>query len=496
MLVLIDEPMELGYTSKVEYNKQYASNFRNTEFKIYTTLLSNEEKEDIKTRAAEGSLTKESLISLTPNVDKNLLVEFTKSLDNEDPYETLYQMAIFEKLLKASRSYNLDTTPKLLHSREELVEVLIRSGVGRYLEFKSVDDIYMFNKIAEQLEKVPGSKEDVFTNKSISLIEKRKLMKFLTYAVEHNGEDIELEDMSYSKFLEEKFKISDKLLDAIVYAIALVDKDASVKHGLDCTHKFVQSIGRFGKGGYLCPLYGGASEIAQAFCRICAVYGGIYILNSPIDKILVNNETNECTGLVTKEGQEYNCKTLISGIDYLPLTWLPSGGDFGTWVSRAIVITNHPLKDTEAHDALAYSIFPPGSNAGNVDFPIYIIHQSQESVACPKDQYVTYFWTTSQNEGVLKNALELLLKKKKEDGIIEQYANCIFSIFYDQRIRSTKDLEQVSNLPRKIIPCSDPDISLDFQTATTEAIKLFYQCEGKDGDFMPAVENDPENEYQ
>jgi RAB protein geranylgeranyltransferase component A len=31
--------------------------------------------------------------------------------------------------------------------------------------------------------------------------------------------------MSYSKFLEEKFKISDKLLDAIVYAIALVDKD-------------------------------------------------------------------------------------------------------------------------------------------------------------------------------------------------------------------------------------------------------------------------------
>lgn len=84
-------------------------------------------------------------------------MEFTKSLDNEDPYETLYQMIIFEKLLKASRSYNLDTTPKLLHSREELVEVLIRSGVGRYLEFKSVDDIYMFDKITERLEKVKNA---------------------------------------------------------------------------------------------------------------------------------------------------------------------------------------------------------------------------------------------------------------------------------------------------------------------------------------------------
>lgn len=102
---------------------------------------------------------------------------------------------------------------------------------------------------------------------------------------------------------------------------------ASVKSGLESTHKFVLSMGRFGKGAYLCLMYGGGSEIAQAFCRVCAVYGGIYILNQPLDKFIVNNETNECTGIITKEGQEYKCSKLISGIDYLKSSWLSSAAE-------------------------------------------------------------------------------------------------------------------------------------------------------------------------
>lgn len=97
--------------------------------------------------------------------------------------------------------------------------------------------------------------------------------------------------------------------------------------GLNQTHTFVTSMGRFGKGAYLCPLYGGASEIAQAFCRVCAVYGGVYILNQPLDRYIIEN--SECTGVVTKEGTEYRCKKLIAGIDYLNTSWLPEQGDFG-----------------------------------------------------------------------------------------------------------------------------------------------------------------------
>lgn len=102
-----------------------------------------------------------------------------------------------------------------------------------------------------------------------------------------------------------------------------------MKTGLESTHKFVQAMGRFGKGAYLCPLYGGGSEIAQAFCRVCAVYGGIYILNQALDKYVVDEETKQVAGIITKEGQAYKCSKLIAGIDYLNSSWLPQTDDFG-----------------------------------------------------------------------------------------------------------------------------------------------------------------------
>lgn len=124
------------------------------------------------------------------SMDKDLYDAFF--LSNSSSNGTKHAMAekqLFADLLKSSRSYNLDSTPKFLGSRDALVETLIRSGVGRYLEFKSVDDIYILDQRLKSLEKVPSSKEDIFINKSVSLIEKRKLMKFLTFAMEYDEND-------------------------------------------------------------------------------------------------------------------------------------------------------------------------------------------------------------------------------------------------------------------------------------------------------------------
>jgi hypothetical protein len=87
---------------------------------------------------------------------------------------------------------------------------------------------------------------------------------------------------------------------------------------------------------------------------------------------------------------------------------------------------------------------------------------------------------------VLKNALQLLLNEE---------THCILSVFYDQRRRTAYELEQTSLLPKHIVPCSDPDASLDFQSAISEAMKLFYLCEGSDAQFMPPAEEDPD-EYE
>eukprot|EP01104_Vermistella_antarctica_P011705 TRINITY_DN3302_c0_g1_i3.p2 TRINITY_DN3302_c0_g1~~TRINITY_DN3302_c0_g1_i3.p2 ORF type:complete len:124 (-),score=37.57 TRINITY_DN3302_c0_g1_i3:279-650(-) len=58
-----------------------------------------------------------------------------------------------------------------------MVELLIRSGVSSYLEFKTLEASFLFRDQSIQL--VPCSRAEVFRSKSISLIEKRYLMKFM-----------------------------------------------------------------------------------------------------------------------------------------------------------------------------------------------------------------------------------------------------------------------------------------------------------------------------
>jgi hypothetical protein len=49
-----------------------------------------------------------------------------------------------DSLLPESRSYNIDISPKILFSRGPEVSLLITSGVSKYMEFKSVDNTYLF----------------------------------------------------------------------------------------------------------------------------------------------------------------------------------------------------------------------------------------------------------------------------------------------------------------------------------------------------------------
>lgn len=71
-------------------------------------------------------------------------------------------------------------------SRGALVGTLIASDVSKYVTFKLLDGVYLWEDghgpRAGSARRVPGSKEDVFKDKSVPLAEKRKLMKALMFA--------------------------------------------------------------------------------------------------------------------------------------------------------------------------------------------------------------------------------------------------------------------------------------------------------------------------
>jgi len=101
---------------------------------------------------------------------------------------TFSQIASLEELLKSSRKYNFDLSPKLLYSRGPLTNLLISSGIGKYLEFKLLERTAVYESLTDKVEMMPTSKEDVFVSKALSLKEKRLLMKFLQFAVDYENQ--------------------------------------------------------------------------------------------------------------------------------------------------------------------------------------------------------------------------------------------------------------------------------------------------------------------
>lgn len=99
---------------------------------------------------------------------------------------------------------------------------------------------------------------------------------------------------------------------------------------------------------------------------------------------------------------------------------------------------------------------------------------------------------------MLKKAVDLLMEKKpvaiEEENNSREFEKLI-TVFYDQYIRKSKTLQETWKLPfNNVVVCSDPDISMDFKSAFEEAKTLFYKCEPVDAEFMPAAEQEPEDD--
>lgn len=173
------------------------------------------------------------------------------------------------------RRYALSLFPALMASRGDLVQTLISSDVSKYVSFKLLDRVHISTPGSDaspgpDFARVPGSKEDVFKDKSISLPEKRKLMKALLFAGGEFEDDPLLqgrEDEPLLAFLQSAFGLSTRLAEALTYALAFADADEACLPALKRARRYLRSMGRYGPSAFLVGQYGGAGEVAQGFCR-------------------------------------------------------------------------------------------------------------------------------------------------------------------------------------------------------------------------------------
>jgi len=119
------------------------------------------------------------------------------------------------------------------------------------------------------------------------------------------------------------WKLPPRLLDAVLYGIALLphaqeEKSAkaasgdsegdnvtssspsspsveaaaapvSTEEGLTAVFRHLTALGVHGETAFLAPLYG-SGELAQAFCRLCAIHRGTYLLRHPLFGLVLEEE--------------------------------------------------------------------------------------------------------------------------------------------------------------------------------------------------------------
>ena len=223
----------------------------------------SQKREDDSPAEKDGE-TLVSLISMKTIENLKQTWNSEQKQEGEDTTEGEDQMKQWtrEEILKQSRKFNIDLSPRLLYSRGDMVELLISSNISRYTEFKSVTRV--LTSIDGRLEQVPSSRSDVFNTKQISVVEKRILMKFLTACMQESEEacpDNDTTDKTFGEFLKQQ-KLTPNLLHYVCHSIAMVSPTESVTTGLAAVKKFLSSLGRFGPTPFLWSMYG-TGELPQ-----------------------------------------------------------------------------------------------------------------------------------------------------------------------------------------------------------------------------------------
>jgi Rab GDP dissociation inhibitor len=134
-------------------------------------------------------------------------------------------------------------------------------------------------------------------------------------------------------------------MDFIGHAVALYVSDAFLQlpaHDVLMKIKlYMDSIGLYGNSPFIYPIYG-VGGIPEGFSRLCAIYGGTYMLDKPVDEILFD-ESGKVRGIRCGDENAYAPKILCDPtycLDYGKVR--PTGQ-----IIRSVCILNHTIPNTK-----------------------------------------------------------------------------------------------------------------------------------------------------
>ncbi len=368
-----------------------------------------------------------------------------------------------------NRDWNVDLIPKYIMANGSLVKLLLKTNVSQYLEWKAVDGTFvyqfhqggMFSKAKGVIHKVPCTAAEALKSDLMSFFEKNRCKNFFAfiqdYEVNNPKTQNGLSPVAPFKDYIKKYSLESNTVDFIGHAVALYTNDNFLEQKAITTIENMQlyfnSFGRYGNSPFIYPVWG-LSGLAEGFSRLCALYGGTYMLNRDVEEILYD-ENGNFRG-IKSQGEEAYGKILITEPSYVQkFGKVKSVGK----VIRRICILNHPIPNT--NDVASCQIILPQKQINRKN-DIFIAVLNYTHCVCKKGYFLAIISTiaeTDKPETEIEVAMDIVGPiLEKFDKVSEIYqpidttfkGNVFITSSFDPQSHFENDTDNVIDIYEKI----------------------------------------------
>ena len=368
-----------------------------------------------------------------------------------------------------NRDWNVDLIPKYIMANGSLVKLLLKTNVSQYLEWKAVDGTFvyqfhqggMFSKAKGVIHKVPCTAAEALKSDLMSFFEKNRCKDFFAfiqdYEVNNPKTQNGLSPVAPFKDYIKKYSLESNTVDFIGHAVALYTNDNFLEQKAITTIEKMQlyfnSFGRYGNSPFIYPVWG-LSGLAEGFSRLCALYGGTYMLNRDVEEILYD-ENGNFRG-IKSQGEEAYGKILITEPSYVQkFGKVKSVGK----VIRRICILNHPIPNT--NDVASCQIILPQKQINRKN-DIFIAVLNYTHCVCKKGYFLAIISTiaeTDKPETEIEVAMDIVGPiLEKFDKVSEIYqpidttfkGNVFITSSFDPQSHFENDTDNVIDIYEKI----------------------------------------------
>jgi len=370
------------------------------------------------------------------------------------------------------------------------VKVLIHTGVANYMEFKPVDGSYVYSSKAGKVCKVPSKPQECMSSSLMGMMEKSRMVQLVMYVnkvklsdratwkagIGPMSKNLALDTMTGDAFFK-YWAVEKGTIEFLTHSCCLYrDNSYGQLPAIEIVKRmqlYLESMTRFPNmtSPYLYPLYG-LGELPQAFARLAAVHGGVYMLNRANDdgpvfgdgKFTIEYTDGNATGVKVMDTVA-KAKMIVADPTYFPDLCKPTGS-----VVRAIAIVSEPVGNT--NNASSYQIIFPGASVGRVN-DLYLFCCSAPHKVAPEGKYLVFVSTNVEGPKDGMSA-EAVANRELSGGLAKLTG--VVRIFYDMYdMYAPKDGGETS----KVFLTESFDPTSHFETAIKDVLDVYKRIMGK-----------------